>query len=108
MSTDYIILNQNNDNTTLEEGENVNDPVLLSKNLHKLMKRLKGEYFQDDKSIDYANLYKSDLFNHEYAQLTNQLKQLDLNLLLNSGNETNDKNLLAFFISILFKKHIKN
>ncbi len=54
----------------------------------------------NEKEIDYKNLIQSDLFTKDYISLTNQLKKIDLNKLVNSENkEQNDINLLSFFIS---------
>jgi hypothetical protein len=59
-------------------------------------KRLKGENFIDEKTIDYNNLIKSDFFKNDYLKLAEQLKQIDLNKLIQFEN---DSNILAFFIS---------
>lgn len=57
----------------------------------------------DDNSIDYAQLVRSDIFKIEYAQMSNDLKKVDLDLLLNEDETVNDHNLLAFFISNYFQ-----
>lgn len=57
----------------------------------------------DDNSIDYTQLVSSDLFKIEYAQMSNDLKKVDLDLLLNEDEAVNDHNLLAFFISNYFQ-----
>ncbi len=103
MSTGLIILNQLAGTAyAVEEDQenNLNDPLVLSKNLSKLMKRLKGENFMDDSSIDYTSLINSDTFKVDYYKMSNQLKKVDLNQLLDSDPDKNDANLLAFFISI--------
>lgn len=94
----YIILNE--EYHSIQYHEIIEDPVLLSKNLNKLMKRLKGEYFVDENTIDYANLCQSELFNNDYQKLSNQLTDVDLELLLDENYTVNDQNLLAFFINI--------
>lgn len=94
----YIILNE--EYHSIQYHEIIEDPVLLSKNLNKLMKRLKGEYFVDENTIDYANLCQSELFNNDYQKLSNQLTDVDLELLLDENDTVNDQNLLAFFINI--------
>lgn len=98
MNSEYIILNETNGSSDSEEC--VKDPVLLSKNLNQLMKKLKGENYLDESSIDYARLCQSDLYNKDYKVLSNQLKQIDLDKLLNSTTSQNDDNILAFFINI--------
>ncbi len=47
-------------------------------------------------------LIKSDLYTKTLAGLTSELKQADLDSLLNNNQTTNDKNLLSFFLSNLF------
>lgn len=61
--------------------------------------RLKGENFMDDSSVDYTTLVNSDVYKVDYAKMSDQLKKVDLDQLLDENNETNDANLLAFFIS---------
>ena len=62
----------------------------------------------DDSSIDYFRLVNSDVYKKDYIQMSNQLKKVDLDLLLDKDDKTNDNNLLAFFISILFEKENYN
>lgn len=102
MSSDLIILNENPElpKDDEEEKENLQDPLVLSKNLSKLMKRLKGENFMDDSSVDYTTLVNSDVYKVDYAKMSDQLKKVDLDQLLDENNEKNDANLLAFFINI--------
>jgi hypothetical protein len=110
MATDLIVLNQHTDSVSEEnKEENLDDPLVLSKNLSKLMKRLKGENFMDDSSIDYTALVKSDAYQVDYFKMSNQLKKVDLNQLLDTDPDQNDANLLAFFISKAnyLMKHLK-
>jgi hypothetical protein len=54
----------------------------------------------NEKEIDYKNLIQSELFKRDFISLTNQLKRVNLDELLNSENrELDDINLLSFFIS---------
>lgn len=55
----------------------------------------------DDNSIDYVQLVNSEVYKKDYNQMSNQLKKVDLDLLLDNDAKKNDSNLLAFFISIL-------
>jgi hypothetical protein len=57
---------------------------------------LKGENIIDEKSVDYSNLIKSNLFKDDYLKLAFQLNKINLENL--KGNDTNLK---AFFISKL-------
>lgn len=94
---DYTILNNEAFGNSVPVAEINDDPLLLSKNLQKLMLKLKGENFIDEKTIDYNNLIKSDFFKNDYLKLAEQLKQIDLNKLIQFEN---DSNILAFFINI--------
>ena len=59
--------------------------------------RLKGKNLVNEKDIDYQSLIQNDLFKKDYLALTNSLKNIDLNKLLDG--EQNDINILSFFIS---------
>jgi hypothetical protein len=62
--------------------------------------RLKGNYFVDEKTIDYLALIESDLFKSNYSGLVRELKHVRLDDLLTSGTQDEvDINILAFFIS---------
>ena len=50
---EYIVLNDNNESITNDKQTNHIDPLLLSKDLQRLMLRLKGENLIDDKLINY-------------------------------------------------------
>jgi superfamily II DNA helicase RecQ len=56
----------------------------------------------DDNSVDYFQLVNSNLFKVEYCQMSNDLKKVDLDLLLHEDEKINDNNILAFFISNSF------
>ena len=53
----------------------------------------------DDSSIDYSTLVNSDVYKVDYAKMSDQLKKVDLDQLLDKDDVKNDANLLAFFIS---------
>jgi len=64
---------------------------------------LKGEYFIDEKTIDYTSLIESDLFKSNYLNLVSELRHVKLDYLLATGSDEEvDINLLCFFISKLF------
>ena len=105
---EYIVLNNNNNNESIINCKQTNniDPLLLSKDLQRLMLRLKGENLIDDKLINYESLAKNTLFQNDYLNLTQQLKLIDLDKLIHPVKK--DSNLLAFFISILLFLYIMN
>jgi hypothetical protein len=129
---DYIVIN-NFENNIVNEQVSVlaEDPLLLSKKLHQLflrylilgqknrliipkqkfLRRIKGQNLMNEKEIDYINLIKSEHFTKDYVSLTDQLRKVNLEKLVNSDNkEQNDINLLSFFISnfLLFFFRQKN
>jgi hypothetical protein len=98
---EYIVLNNNNNESITNDKQTNNiDPLLLSKDLQRLMLRLKGENLIDDKLINYESLAKNTLFQNDYLNLTQQLKLIDLDKLIHPVKK--DSNLLAFFISIYY------
>lgn len=100
MASQYTILNENKDlNLEATEEEDVQNPFVLSKNLSKLMKNIKGANMMDDSTIDYQALVQSEVYKVEYARMSEQLKMVDLNQLLDKDDAKNDANLLAFFIN---------
>jgi hypothetical protein len=104
---EYIVLNNNNNESiTNDKQTHYIDPLLLSKDLQRLMLRLKGENLIDDKLINYESLAKNTLFQNDYLNLTQQLKLIDLDKLIHPVKK--DSNLLAFFISIYIIISIMN
>lgn len=104
---EYIVLNNNNNESITNDKQSNNiDPLLLSKDLQRLMLRLKGENLIDDKLINYESLAKNTLFQNDYLNLTQQLKLIDLDKLIHPVKK--DSNLLAFFISIYIIISIMN
>lgn len=68
--------------------------VELSKELQKLMLKIKGTFITEEgRAVDYKALKDSGLF-REYVEMTKALKQVDLGCL-----ESTEK--IAFFLSIL-------
>jgi len=101
----YVVLNNtdefNASEKEMEAAAITIDPLLLSKNLQRLMLKMKGSFFVDEKIIDYRSMSESDMFKKEYFSLCHQLKEIDLDQLLDSSNKSlTDSNLLAFFINI--------
>ena len=74
--------------------ESLVSAVELSKELQKLMLKMKGTFITEEgRAVDYTALKDSDLF-REYVEITKALKQVDLGSL-----ERTEK--IAFFLSIL-------
>ena len=60
---------------------------------------MKGQNLIDEHSIDYKSLIANELFS-EYIQLAHQLKQLNLDDLIEENDENQtDLNITSFFIS---------
>lgn len=99
-SSDYVILNDEIDGNATDLSDHKLDPLLISKDLKKIINRLKGENLIDDKEVNYGSLMNSDLFNKDYLELASRLKRVNLVSLISSDDSSlNDSNLLAFFIS---------
>lgn len=82
----------------LNAGERSQESLLtaveLSKELQKLMLKIKGNFIlEEGRAVDYSALRESDLFK-EYVKRTKALKGVDLGSL-----ERSEK--IAFFLSIL-------
>ena len=54
----------------------------------------------DDYSIDYMKLIQNNLYTNVLSSLTSEFRQADLDSLMTTNQTTNDKNLMAFFLSI--------
>ena len=83
----------------LNAGERPQESLLtaveLSKELQKLMLKIKGSFISEEgRAVDYSALSESDLFK-EYVERTKALKEVDLGSL-----ERLEK--IAFFLSILY------
>ena len=83
----------------LNAGEQPQESLLsaveLSKELQKLMLKIKGNFISEEgRAVDYNALKESDLF-REYVDRTKALKAVDLDSL-----ERTEK--IAFFLSIFF------
>ena len=75
--------------------ENLLSAVELSKELQKLMLKIKGNFISEEgRAVDYNALKESDLF-REYVERTKALKAVDLRSL-----ERKEK--IAFFLSIFY------
>ena len=99
-SSDYVILNDEIDGNATDLSDQKLDPLLISKDLKKIINRLKGENLIDDKEVNYGSLMNSDLFNKDYLELASRLKRVNLDSLISSDDSSqSDANLLAFFIS---------
>ena len=82
-------------NTGESPQENLLSAVELSKELQKLMLKMKGNFISEEgRAVDYSALKESDLFK-EYLERTKSLKAVDLGSL-----ERTEK--IAFFLSIFY------